>query len=222
MDNIGVEITEQCIIEEYLNNWFTYEELAQYLCVGLDRIKSVLDNGNLIINLYDMKKFDKIRMHKLHIHLFYENKPDKEFLTDNERKVVEIAKFIIENKASIRDAGQRFGFGKTTIYDYMNELLPNISISLYKQVFDVLMENKSFSTNNKRVIEQVMKSYALLKEGYSSVEIQNKMGIGRNVLQRNLTTRLKKIDAEKYKEVSSILLNNQMKPLMANAFKPKH
>ena len=53
------EVTNHCIIEEYLNNWFTYEELAQYLCITEDRIKNLLENKGLVSSLYDVNKFYK-------------------------------------------------------------------------------------------------------------------------------------------------------------------
>ena len=213
------EITDKYIIEEYLNNWFTYEELAQYLCVSLDRVISVLENKDLVTNLYDLKKYENILTHKRNINNYYINKENKKELSDIDRKVLEISKHIIENKSSIRKTAIIFNLGKTTIYDYINEKLPNISITLYKQVFDILMENKSFDTNNKNITNQVLLCYKLLKEGFSSVEIQNKLGISRNVLQRNLTYRLRKIDEEKYLEVQSILVANQIMPLQEHSFK---
>lgn len=215
------EISDNCIIEEYLNNWFTYEELAQYLCISVDRIKSVVENKDLISKLYDVNKFYKISKHRLNIFNFYNNICGKEELTDIDKKVLEVAQYIIDNKCSVREAAMYFNIGKTTVHDYMNEKLPNISITLYKQVFDVFMNNKTFNTNNKVIINQVLSAYALLKEGYSSIEIQEKLGMSRNVLQRNLTTRLKKIDEDKYKEAVEILKQNQMAPLEEHAFKTK-
>ena len=216
------EITDNCIVEEYLNNWFTYEELAQYLCISVDRIKSVIENKDLISKIYDVNKFYKISKHRLNIFKFYNNISGKEELTDIDKKVIEIAEYVIENRCSVRDAAVHFNIGKTTVYDYMNKKLPEISIALYKQVFDILMENKSFNTDNKIIINQVLSSYALLKEGYSSIEIQKKLGISRNVLQRNFTTRLRKIDEEKYIEVAQILKQNKMKTLEEHAFKQKN
>lgn len=215
------EITDNCIVEEYLNNWFTYEELAQYLCISVDRIKSVIENKDLISKIYDVNKFYKISKHRLNIFNFYNNISGKEELTDIDKKVLEVAQYIIDNKCSVREAGMYFNIGKTTVHDYMNEKLPNISINLYKQVFEVFMNNKTFNTDNKAIINQVLSAYVLLKEGYSSIEIQEKLGMSRNVLQRNLTTRLKKIDAEKYKEAVEILKQNQMAPLQEHAFKTK-
>ena len=65
---MAYEITDNCIIEEYLSNWFTYEELATYLCIDYDRVKKVLNNYNKIIEEYGLKKWDKILTHKSYIY----------------------------------------------------------------------------------------------------------------------------------------------------------
>ena len=80
------------------------------------------------------------------------------------------------------------------------------------------MENKSFNTNNKDVIEQVLNCYVLITNGISSQDICDKLGIGRNVLQRNLTTRLRKIDEQKAEEVSIILKENQLQGLKPKSY----
>ena len=215
------DVTNNWIIEEYLNNWFTYEELAQYLCITVDRVRSVLEDQELVSKLYGYKKFLKIGEHTLNIRLYYSNPTESKEVSSLDRRVKEIAEFIVSTKSSVRETGINFAMGKTTVYDYMTEKLPRISISLYKQVFDVFMENKSFGINNKDIINQVLTCYELLKAGYSSIDIQNKLGLGRNVVQRNLTTRLKQIDEEKYKEAEEILKRNQMAALEEHSFKPK-
>lgn len=207
------EITDECIIEEYLSNWFSYEELAEYLCISKERVSLVLDNFSAIASTYGMKKLDSVRLHKLHIERYLRGEKPKEPLSFSEKRILKMADFIIDNKASIRQTAKEFNCGKSTIFDYMKEQLPNISIEKYKEVFLIMMENKSFSTNNKKVIEQVLKSFELLKMGMSSSEICANLGIGRSVLQRNLTTRLKKIDSKKYKEALSILNQHQLEAL---------
>ena len=82
------------------------------------------------------------------------------------------------------------------------------------------MENKSFSTNNKRVIEQVLTSYNYLSVGNTIEEIGNVQGLSWNVVQRNLTTRLSKIDKEKCKIAKEILNESRLQPLKENSFKP--
>ena len=200
---MSYDITNECIVEEFLNNWFTYDELAQYLCIDIERVRNVLEG-------VDNKKLsEKIEHHKNLITEYY-NTVKLNSRDDDHNDVITIADYIIQNHASIRETATAFGLGKTTISDKIHEKLPRADIIKYKEVFDVLMENKSFNTNNKLVIEQVLKCYLLLKEGLSSQEICNTLGIGRNVLQRNLTTRLRKIDAEKADEVKEILKENQL------------
>lgn len=194
-------ITDKCIVDEYLNNWFTREELAEYLCIDVSRVNEVLDNVS------DKRVKDKIGVHARYISRYYEEmeNPHEPFVTDENEIFIEIAKYMIENHASLRDTAEAFGLGKTTVYDYVHERLPGISIILYKQVFDVLNENKSFSTNNRRVIEQVLTYYNMLMSGKSSEEIGEELGLGRNVVQRNLSGRLKKIDGEKFQMAEMIL-----------------
>ena len=200
-------ITDKCIVDEYLNNWFTREELAEYLCIDVSRVNEVLDNVS------DKRVKDKIGVHARYISRYYEEmeNPHEPFVTDENEIFIEIAKYMIENHASLRDTAEAFGLGKTTVYDYVHERLPGISIILYKQVFDVLNENKSFSTNNRRVIEQVLTCYNMLMSGKSSEEIGEELGIGRNVVQRNLSGRLKKIDGDKFEMAEMILHNYRSK-----------
>lgn len=217
MENNQEYISKQCIIEEYLNNWFTYEELASYLCVDLSEVKLTLET----VMTMDDKLAKKVCKHKEHIEKYYQelNNPKATIYNSDNYIALEIAKFMIENSASVRDAAKYFKIGKTTVHEALHERLPQISILIYKDVFDVLMANKSFSTNNKKVIEQVLKSYDYLVMGLSSKEIQKRLGISRNVLQRNLTARLKKIDKKKFEIAKKLLLDNKKAPLKENEFK---
>lgn len=209
-------ITDECIIEEYLNNWFTYQELAEYLCIPLSGVEEVL--GNALES--DQKLAEKIQRHTRYIQRYYEEIDKKHFISDDDQIYVDIAKYMIEQKASIRKTASEFGLGKTTIYDYVHERLPEVSIVLYKQVFDVITYNKSFSTANKQVIEQVLASYELLTQGKSSEEIATTLNVGRNVVQRNLTTRLKSIDPTKHLVAQEILEERKLAPLRDYEFKP--
>ena len=206
---MNYNITDECIIEEFLNNWFTYDELAQYLCIDVIRVKRVLDSIN------DTKLNEKIDKHKKLIVDYY-NFNGEEKVIDNYEEIIMIANYIINNHSSIRETAKVFNIAKSTIYDRIYEKLPIINIRKYKEVFDILMENKSFSTNNKQVIEQVLNCYTLLKNGITSKEICDKLGIGRNVLQRNLTTRLRKTDKSKAEEISEILKEYQLQGLSHN------
>lgn len=203
---MNYNITDECIIEEFLNNWFTYDELAQYLCIDVIGVNNVLNN------ISDLKLQEKVNRHKKLIVDYYSYNGEEQVI-DNYKDIVMIADYIIDNHSSIRETAKIFGIGKSTIYDRIHEKLPIINIKKYKEVFDILMENKSYNTNNKQVMEQVLNCYTLLKNGITSKEICDKLGIGRNVLQRNLTTRLRKIDSIKAEEVSEILREYQLQPL---------
>ena len=206
----------------WLSNSCTFSELAQYLCIELKAVEDVLENQNLIAQIYDKNKYNKVINHKKHISNFYKDPMAiKDTLIGFEQTIIEIAKYIVKNKASIRNAASKFDYGKTTVYEYMNERLPDISIGLYKEVFSIMMQNKSYSVDNIRVKGQVLKCFELLKNGATSLEIQKALGISRNVLQRNLDTRLKKIDQKKYDDAKKILNDYKMAGLIENQFGTK-
>lgn len=207
-------ITKNCIIEEYLNNWFTYDELAEYLCIEKQEVIDVLDHYCTL----DDKLNKKVANHRRNIQKYYDTIDENVPMATLENRL-ELANYIIENKCSVREVAKEFGLGKSTVHDYIQKKLPDISIKHYKAVFDILMENKSFSTNNKKVVEQVLKSYDYLVLGKTIDEIKDIQGLGWNVVQRNLTTRLSKIDKEKYKSAKEILTNNQLLKLRENEFR---
>lgn len=202
-------ITNELIIDEYLNNWFNEEELAKYLCINIEDVNKAL------ISSKDKKILEKIITHRKLLNLYKKkiNGEIEQKVEGDNCKIVNIGKYIVNNHCSIRKCANDLGYGKTTIFDYIHQELPYLDILLYKQVFDILMENKSFSTNNKRVIEQVLSTYQLLLDGYTIKEISEILGLGWNVIERNLNIRLKKIDKEKY-EIAKMLLESNQKDVI--------
>ena len=199
-----ISVVRKCIIEEYLSNWFTYEELAEYLCLDINLVRHTLD----VYVEVDKNLRNKINRHKDHIE-DYANAvllDRREVISEENKNYEDIANYIIQNRASLRETAAYFHLGKTTVFDYIHEKLPTLSIRLYKEVFDVLMENKSFAADKKEIIEQVL-------------QVEEELGLSRNVVQRNLTTRLKLISKEKYEQVKLKLEANQLRVLEENGFK---
>ncbi|MCY6369809.1 sporulation transcriptional regulator SpoIIID [Clostridium ganghwense] len=60
-----------------------------------------------------------------------------------EERVIEVAKYIIESKATIRKTAKVFGVSKSTIHKDMTERLPKINPQVAKEAKDVLDLNKS-------------------------------------------------------------------------------
>ena len=212
-----ISVVRKCIIEEYLSNWFTYEELAEYLCIDVSLVKHTLDQ----FVEYDKNLSSKVQRHRGYIqdYLAIEVLGKQEYVSEDNQGYIDIANYIIQNKASLRETAAYFHLGKTTIFDYIHEKLPNLSIRLYKQVFDVLMENKSFAADKKEIIEQVLQTYESFMRHSSCREVEEELGLSRNVVQRNLTTRLKKISKEKYEQVKLKLEANQVRVLEEHGFK---
>ncbi|KOA18347.1 stage III sporulation protein D [Clostridium homopropionicum DSM 5847] len=60
-----------------------------------------------------------------------------------EERVLEVARYIIESKATIRKTARVFGVSKSTIHKDMTERLPRINPQVAKEAKDVLDINKS-------------------------------------------------------------------------------
>ena len=60
-----------------------------------------------------------------------------------EERAFKLALYIIENKATVRSAAQRFGISKSTVHKDLSERLPAFNRPLYQQVKGVLEENKA-------------------------------------------------------------------------------
>ena len=60
-----------------------------------------------------------------------------------EERAITISKYIIDSKATVRQAASRFGVSKSTIHKDMTERLPAINHTLAENVRKVLDINKS-------------------------------------------------------------------------------
>ena len=58
-----------------------------------------------------------------------------------EERAIEIAKYIISSKCTVRDAATIFGVSKSTVHKDVTERLPDISRPIALQVRDVLDNN---------------------------------------------------------------------------------
>ena len=60
-----------------------------------------------------------------------------------EERAERLALYIIENRATVRTAAQKFGISKSTVHKDISERLPRFNRSLYLQVKEVLDVNKA-------------------------------------------------------------------------------
>ncbi len=60
-----------------------------------------------------------------------------------EERAIELAQYIIENNATVRQTAKKFNISKSTVHKDVSERLKTINESLYKQVKLVLEQNKS-------------------------------------------------------------------------------
>lgn len=62
---------------------------------------------------------------------------------DIETRVIDIAKYVIKNKATVRKAAKNFGISKSTVHTDLRYRLPKLDKSLYNQVDKILNINLS-------------------------------------------------------------------------------
>ena len=60
-----------------------------------------------------------------------------------EERAVEIANYIIENNATVRQTAKQFRISKSTVHKDLSERLPAFNRPLYLQAKQVLEENKA-------------------------------------------------------------------------------
>ncbi len=63
--------------------------------------------------------------------------------SDIERRAVELAEYIIENKTTVRAAAKHFGVSKSTVHKDLTERLEMINRPLFRQVKEILEINKA-------------------------------------------------------------------------------
>ena len=62
---------------------------------------------------------------------------------DIDRRVVEIAEYIVEKRETVRGAARHFGCSKSTVHKYMTDRLETLDAGLYTQVRQILDLNKA-------------------------------------------------------------------------------
>ncbi len=60
-----------------------------------------------------------------------------------EERVLEVAKYIIDSKATIRKTARLFGVSKSTVHKDITERLPKINPSVAKEAREILELNKA-------------------------------------------------------------------------------
>lgn len=60
-----------------------------------------------------------------------------------EERVLEVARYIIESRATIRKTAKMFGVSKSTVHKDITERLPKINPQIAKEAKDILDLNKS-------------------------------------------------------------------------------
>jgi len=80
-----------------------------------------------------------------------------------EERALEIAKYIISSKTTVRDAAKIFGVSKSTVHKDVTERLPRINPSVALQVKEIMDQNKA---------ERHIRGGRATKMKYQSISLQ--------------------------------------------------
>ena len=84
-----------------------------------------------------------------------------------EERTVELGKYIVEKKCTVREAAKKFGISKSTVHKDVTQRLRKINLMLANQVGSVLLENKM--ERHIRGGNATREKYRHIKETFSAV-----------------------------------------------------
>lgn len=136
-----------------------------------------------------------------------------EHVDEQERKLIlDIADYIIENKATYKEAADKFKLSKKTICVKMKDKLPHISKEKSEKVNEIVKGNTALSiTDSPELQARVELEYALFMRGYTLEQVADLVNNSYSSTQRDLAERLSQIDKEKGALVKQRLQYNQSK-----------
>ncbi len=65
------------------------------------------------------------------------------YFSTNTERCEKLARYIIENKTTVRDTAKKFGISKSTVHKDVTEKLPKVNNSLFIEVAKILEINKN-------------------------------------------------------------------------------
>ncbi|MGI6096719.1 MAG: sporulation transcriptional regulator SpoIIID [Dethiobacteria bacterium] len=91
-----------------------------------------------------------------------------------EQRVLEISRYILDTSSTVREVAKNFGVSKSTVHKDLTERLPQINMSIAKEVRQLLQKNKE--ERHLRGGEATRQKYKALKEKISKKQtIENRI-----------------------------------------------
>lgn len=90
------------------------------------------------------------------------------YIAESKERCVQLATYIIENKATVRSAAKKFGISKSTVHKDVTQILKYTNKTLYYEVKKILETNKR---------ERHLRGGEATKQKYQNLNI-NKTGSG--------------------------------------------
>ena len=65
------------------------------------------------------------------------------YISESKERCIILGEYLVNNKATVRLVAQKFGVSKSTVHKDVTQILKRYDKSLYKEVKEVLEQNKS-------------------------------------------------------------------------------
>ena len=86
------------------------------------------------------------------------------YFSNIEERCEKMAKYLIENKSTVRETAKKFGISKSTVHKDLTDKLYKINILLYNEVLAILQTNK---------LERHIRGGEATKQKYIKKKIEN-------------------------------------------------
>ena len=133
---------------------------------------------------------------------------------EKDRRIIFVGEFAKETGYSTRKlssilSSSYFKISNATVSDYLHRYM-NMKRTDADAIRKTIEENKDVGIENERVRQRVIKSCNLIMEGYKIEEISELLGESYWTIYRDITSRLKQLDEDKYIEVKEELSKRSM------------
>jgi len=159
----------------------------------------------IIVLTTELEKYDKLRFKEVAMKI-------------KNGEILDVADYIIFNKASTRQAAEHFPYSNVTIHTWMTTKLEKVDPVRYKKVSTIIQGHKRRSIEDVMVVKRILLAVELILKGYTVEQIAAKLSTPDEIvtpatIYGDLGNRLLKLDPEKAEIVSRVLKQHSLENL---------
>lgn len=159
----------------------------------------------IVLLTTELEKYDKLKFREVAMKI-------------KNGEILDVADYIIFNKASTRQAAEHFPYSNVTIHTWMTTKLEKVDPVRYKKVSTIIQGHKRRSIEDVMVVKRILLAVELILKGYTVEQIAAKLSTPDKIvtpatIYGDLGKRLLKLDPEKAEIVSRVLGQHSLENL---------